>query len=79
MLNVIDVNDFLKKIEQEDKNIMSIKEKNQNEIYDKQLELKKMINENLGLHLTIYLFYRGEKDKWVATLPSKTNDYNKFT
>lgn len=32
---------------------------------------------NLMYKHNIYLF-RFEKNKWISTVPSKTNDYNKF-
>lgn len=46
-LNVVDINEMLKKIEQEDKTIASIKEKNSDELFDKDSHLMNTLNENL--------------------------------
>ncbi|CAD8145233.1 unnamed protein product [Paramecium pentaurelia] len=65
-INVADQNDWLIKLEQDDKTITNLR---QLEIIDSFEQLKEKLDSNLIL----------EKNKWISTVPSKTNDFNKFT
>jgi len=67
-VEVADVNEFLKKLEENDNTILKLKELNKEDVFDEYGETKKQIDDNLN----------EEKNKWIAVMPSKTNDYNRF-
>ncbi|KAL4510673.1 hypothetical protein ABPG72_004827 [Tetrahymena utriculariae] len=66
--NVENVAQFLKQIEEDDEELAKLKQIQQEEIFDELEDTQ--ANISIGL--------KAEKYKWVATMPSKTNEYNRF-
>ncbi|KAL4456204.1 hypothetical protein ABPG74_014165 [Tetrahymena malaccensis] len=69
VVQIQNVDDFLKQLEDKDNQITQIRDKNKERLpFDEYEDVNKTVNTNLNL----------EKKYWISTIPTRTDHYNKF-